>query len=105
MVDQPNSVARVKLRKISVMKFSFIFSLIGLISGIIQGFPLFIFARALIDGWVQNVPVSGLAIASFVLFPLISAFLFWIFGMIFGLIVNLSFKLTNGLDMLYEELD
>jgi len=100
------NISRVKLRKISVMKLSYIFAFFGFITGVISGFPFFIAVRSLIDGWgMTNVPVSGLALLSFLVFPAIMALLSWIGGLISGLLINLSLKIFKGLDMSYEELD
>jgi len=105
MVEQKN-LARVKLRKISVLELSYIFSVFGLIFGVLNGFPFFVVVRSVMGGWgMANVPVAGLALLSFVVFPLILALLSFIMGLISGGIINLTLKMFKGLDMIYEELD
>lgn len=105
-MENPVNISRVKLRKISTINLSFIFSLFGLISGLITGIIFFVIMQmSLIAFNVVAVPIIGLVLLSFVVLPVVTGFLFWITGLISGLLINLSLRIFRGLEMSYEELD
>lgn len=101
------NISRVKLRKISVGNLAVVFSLFGVISGLISGVFLFIFIKLIIIsiGMTSVPPMGGLVLLSFIALPIIVGILFWILGLILGLLFNLSLKITKGIGMSYEELD
>ncbi len=105
-MESSTNISRVKLRKISVVNLSLIYSLFGLVGGLIGGIPFFIFIRVIIEGWgMNNVPASGLMVLSFFVFPIVMGILFFVLGLVSGLLINLSLKIIKGLNMSYEELN
>lgn len=99
------NVSKVKLRSISVMKFSLIFLLSGLINGFVVGLVFLFFLQAMLAGWgMDAVPTLGLILLSFLIVPIVMAILSWIIGLIIGLFTNLFLKAIRGLDMYFEEL-
>jgi hypothetical protein len=104
MENQNVTESWVKLKKISLMKLSLIFSFFGLLSGFITGFVFFISVEALLAGWgMDSIPTFGLIMLSFLILPLVTGILFWISGLISGLLINLFLRVIKGLDMYYEE--
>lgn len=99
------NISQVKLRSISVMKFSFIFLLSGLINGLVMGILFFFFLQAMLASWgMDAVPTAGLILLSFLVVPIVMGILSWILGLIIGLFSNLFLKIIKGFDMTYEEL-
>jgi len=95
---------RVNLKRVSVLKLSYLFAFSGLFFGLILGFPFFVLVRTLVDGFMSNVPAVGLAFLSFLLFPIAFAIFSWLVGLVFGFIFNLILKLVKGLEVDLEEL-
>ena len=103
MVECNTPIFKVKIRKISVLKLSYLFLFFGILFGILGGFPFFVAVRSLIEGWgMTNVPVLGLSLLSFLFFPIINGFIFWLLGLLIGLFANLFLKMIKGLNMFCE---
>lgn len=101
-----DSYTKVKLRKISVLKFSSFLSLVGLVSGLFTGIVIFILANISSEALgMQNLPLFGLILFCFLLIPIALAIVHFILGLISFAIFNLCLKIIKGLDMYFEQLE
>lgn len=94
---------KVKLKRISCLKTAFLFSLFGLISGLLFGVGAFIFLQLSVSSMEMNVGVSGMLLLGFLVVPACVVLVSFVFGLLFALIFNLFLRIIKGLDCILEE--
>lgn len=96
---------KIRIKKVSVLKIAYLFSLFGLLSGLILGFALFVFLEFSVLSLGMDVGVGGIILLCFVVVPIMVIILSFVFGLLFGLFFNLFLRLVGGLDTTIEELE
>ena len=100
MVEYTN----LKLRKLRLSKISSVFAVFGLFLGFILGIIWFFLVKFFAESYgLTKVPISGLFILSFIVIPIVTSLLSFIWGFLNGLIFNLSLKVIRGLDVKVQQ--